>query len=84
MRFKCVSCGIEFDDIQQLASHKKQHQAAREEATGPKGITCLGCARKIPLQPSQFNYTGPLTCPSCHETLKVTLKNGEVVVATLG
>lgn len=82
MRFKCISCGIEFDDIQQLARHKKQHQSPQAE--GPKGVTCLGCAKKIPLSPSQLNYKGPLTCPSCRQTMSVTLEDGEVVIARLG
>ena len=82
MRFKCVTCGIEFDDIQQLAHHKKQHQAPREE--GPKGVTCLGCAKKITLDPSKINYSGPLTCPNCHRTMSVILRDGEVVIARLG
>jgi DNA-directed RNA polymerase subunit RPC12/RpoP len=82
MRFKCVTCGIEFEDIQQLASHKKQHRAPQEE--GAKGVTCLGCAKKIPINQSQANYKGPLTCPNCHRTMTVTLQDGEVVVARLG
>ncbi len=82
MRFKCVTCGIEFDDIQQLANHKKQHQAPRDE--GPKGVTCLGCAKKIPLDPAKANYSGPLTCPNCHRTMSVILRDGEVVIARLG
>lgn len=83
MRFKCVTCGIEFDNIQQLANHKKQHQAPREEE-GPKGVTCLGCAKKIPPDPSKINYSGPLTCPNCHRTMSVILRDGEVVIARLG
>ena len=82
MRFKCPTCSMEFENIEQLARHRKQHQSQQE--TGPKGVTCLGCAQKIPLQPSQFNYTGPLTCPHCRRTMKVTLQDGEVVVARLG
>jgi len=82
MRFTCVTCGIEFADIQQLARHKKQHQAPRE--AGPKGVICLGCAQKIPVDSSKLNYSGPLTCPSCHRTMKVTLQDGEVVIARLG
>jgi hypothetical protein len=84
MRFKCNSCGIEFDDIGQLASHKRQHQSAQQESSGPKGITCLNCAKKITLDPSQYNYSGPLTCPICHRNMKVTLRDGEVVVARTG
>lgn len=82
MRFKCVACGIEFDDIQQLANHKKQHQTPQAE--GPKGVTCLGCAKKIPLDPSKFNYSGPLTCPNCNRTMSVILRDGDVVIARLG
>ena len=82
MRFKCVTCGIEFDDIQQLANHKKMHQSSQQE--GPKGVICLGCAQKIPIEPSKANYKGPLTCPHCHRTMTVTLEDGEVVIARLG
>lgn len=81
MRFRCIACGIEFDSIEQLASHKRQHQAA---PTGPQGVTCLNCGRKIPLEPSQMNYSGPLTCPSCRRTLTVVIEDGEVCVSRLG
>ena len=82
MQFKCHVCNQVFDDIQQLADHKKRHQT---EQTGPReGITCLGCAGTIPIGPSQYNYTGPLTCPHCRATMKVTLRDGSVVVARLG
>ncbi len=87
MRFRCNSCGIEFDDIGQLASHKRGHQSGREEpagSAGPKGITCLNCAQKIALEPSQYNYSGPLTCPHCRRNMKVTLRDGDVVVARTG
>jgi hypothetical protein len=82
MQFKCYVCNQVFDDIQQLAEHKKRHQT--ESSEEPKGVTCLGCAGNIPLEPSQLNYTGPLTCPKCKATMKVTLKDGAVVVARLG
>jgi DNA-directed RNA polymerase subunit RPC12/RpoP len=81
MRFKCVTCGIEFDTIEQLASHKKQHQA------GPRissGVICLGCGKSIPLEPSKANYSGPLTCPNCRRTMTVVIENSEVVAARLG
>jgi DNA-directed RNA polymerase subunit RPC12/RpoP len=81
MRFKCVACGIEFATIEQLASHKKQHQA------GPKtssGVICLGCGKGIPLEPSKANYSGLLTCPNCGRTMTVVIENGEVAVARLG
>ncbi|MFC1905418.1 hypothetical protein ACFLXL_01260 [Chloroflexota bacterium] len=82
MRFRCITCGIEFDDIQQLANHKKRHQTPQEEEA--KGITCLGCAKKIPLDPSQLTYKGPLTCPHCRRTMAVTLEDGDVIIARLG
>lgn len=81
MRFRCPNCGAEFDDIQQFADHKRRHQSTQSEVSG---VTCLGCARKIPISASQANYSGPLTCPHCHRTMKVTLQGGEVVVARLG
>ena len=82
MQYKCPTCGAQFFDIQQFANHKKIHQGAPRDSGG--GITCLGCAGKIPLQSSQMNYSGPLTCPRCGKTMKVTLQDGEVVVARLG
>lgn len=82
MRFKCVSCGVEFDNIEQLASHKRQHQAT--PANAPPGVTCLGCAKRIPLDPSKINYSGPLTCPNCRRTMTVIIEGGEVVIARLG
>jgi DNA-directed RNA polymerase subunit RPC12/RpoP len=81
MRFKCVTCGIEFDTIEQLASHKKQHQAGSRSSSG---VICLGCGKGIPLEPSKANYSGLLTCPDCSRTMTVVIENGEVAVARLG
>lgn len=81
MHYKCFSCGAEFDNLEQLASHKKRHQSSAPEK---KGVICLGCGRPIPIDPSQANYSGPLTCPGCHRTMRVILENGEVVGARLG
>ena len=81
MRFKCVTCGIEFATIEQLASHKKQHQAG---SARPSGVVCLGCGKGIPLEASKANYSGPLTCPSCGRIMTVVIDNGEVCVARLG
>jgi DNA-directed RNA polymerase subunit RPC12/RpoP len=81
MRFKCVTCGIEFASIEQLASHKKQHQA---DPRSSSGVTCLGCGKSIPLEPSKANYSGPLTCPNCGRTMTVVIKDCEVAVARLG
>jgi len=81
MRFKCVTCGIEFATIEQLASHKKQHQAG---ATSSSRVICLGCGKDIPLEPSKANYSGPLICPNCGRTMKVVIENGEVVTARFG
>lgn len=81
MRFKCATCGIEFENIEQLASHKKQHQAA---PAGSKGVICLGCGQGIPLEQSKMNYSGPLTCPNCHKTMTVVIEGGEVCVARFG
>jgi DNA-directed RNA polymerase subunit RPC12/RpoP len=81
MQYKCPTCGAQFFDIQQFANHKKVHLRGTGESSG---VTCLGCASKIPLQPSQMTYSGPLTCPRCGKTMKVTLEGGEVVVARLG
>jgi hypothetical protein len=82
MQYKCYVCNEVFDDIQQLANHKRLHQSGAPERK--EGITCLGCAGVIPIGPSQYNYSGPLTCPHCRATMKVTLKDGSVVVARLG
>jgi len=81
VRFKCVTCGIEFDNIEQLASHKRQHQGSSK---GSKGVICLGCGKSIPLEPSQMNYSGLLTCPNCRRTMTVVIEGGEVCVARLG
>jgi DNA-directed RNA polymerase subunit RPC12/RpoP len=81
MIFKCFSCGEEFDNIQQLATHKKSHQQGPSDSSG---VTCIGCAKKIQLQPAQMTYSGPLTCPNCKRTMQVVLRDGEVVVARLG
>jgi hypothetical protein len=81
MRFKCVTCGIEFENIEELASHKKQHQASLR---GSSGVICLGCGKGIPLEPSKMNYSGPLTCPNCRRTMTVVIEGGEVCVARLG
>jgi len=81
MRYKCVSCGIEFDTIEQLASHKQQHQASSRSSLG---VICLGCGKSIPLEPSKANYSGPLTCPNCRETMTIVIEDGEVVMARLG
>ena len=81
MRFKCVTCGIEFATIEQLASHKKQHQAGQ---AGSSQVICLGCGKGIPLEPSKANYSGQLTCPNCGRTMTVVIENCEVAVARLG
>jgi len=81
MRYKCVSCGIEFDTIEQLASHKQQHQAGSRSSPG---VICFGCGKSIPLEPSKANYSGLLTCPNCRTTMTVVIEDGEVVVARLG
>jgi DNA-directed RNA polymerase subunit RPC12/RpoP len=82
MRLKCFTCGAEFDDIQQLASHKRRHGSESQEKK--PGVICLGCGRPIPIAPDKANYSGPLQCPSCKGTMKVTLEGGEVVVARFG
>jgi len=81
MRFKCFTCGIEFATIEQLASHKEQHQAGPRTSSG---VVCLGCGKGIPLESSKANYSGPLTCPNCDRTMTVVIENGEVAVARLG
>jgi DNA-directed RNA polymerase subunit RPC12/RpoP len=81
MRYKCFVCDIEFSTIEELARHKQQHQADSQSSSG---VTCLGCGKSIPLEPSKANYSGPLTCPNCHRTMTIVTENGEVVVARLG
>jgi len=82
MRYKCHACGIEFDNIEQFASHKKQHQEGTPGSAS--GVTCLGCGKPIPIDASKANYSGPLTCPSCKQVTKVVLENGQVVTARFG
>jgi len=81
MRFKCGTCGIECENIEELARHKKQHQST---AARPQGVICLGCGKGIPLEPSKQNYSGPLRCPSCGRTMTVVIEGGEICVARLG
>jgi len=81
MRYRCVACGIEFATIEQLASHKQQHQAGSGASSG---VLCLGCGQRITLEPSMLNYSGPLTCPNCRRTMTVVTEDGEVVIARLG
>ena len=81
MRFKCVTCGIEFATIEELARHKQQHQAGPRSSSG---VICLGCGQSIPLEPSKATYSGPLACPNCQRTMAVVLEDGEVVTARLG
>jgi DNA-directed RNA polymerase subunit RPC12/RpoP len=81
MRFKCVTCGIEFGTIEQLASHKKRHQAGSRSS--PR-IICLGCGKTIHLEPSKANYSGTLACPNCRRTMTVVIEDGEVVTARFG
>jgi DNA-directed RNA polymerase subunit RPC12/RpoP len=73
MRYKCVSCGIEFATIEHLAGPRNS-----------TGAICLGCGKSIPLEPSKANYSGPLTCPNCNRTMSVVIEDGEVAVARLG
>jgi len=81
MRYKCVTCGIEFATIEELAHHKQQHQVG---SSIPTGVTCLGCGKSIPLEATKTNYSGPLTCPNCRQTMTVVIENGEVVAARFG
>ncbi|MGA8849623.1 MAG: hypothetical protein WB564_07375 [Dehalococcoidia bacterium] len=81
MRYKRVIRGIEFDSIEQLANHKRQHQASSRISSG---VICLGCSKNIPLEPSKANYRGPLTCPNFRRTITVIMENGEVCAARLG
>jgi DNA-directed RNA polymerase subunit RPC12/RpoP len=87
MRYKCHICGIELYDIEQFANHKKQHQESAPGTSGASNtssVTCLGCGKPIPINASQANYSGPLTCPICHGITKVVLENGQVVTARFG
>jgi hypothetical protein len=81
MQFKC-SCGAVFMDIQQLANHKRLHQSA--PVSNEPGVTCLGCAKRIPLEASKMNYSGPLPCPSCGKVMSVVIEKGDVCAARLG
>jgi len=81
MRFKCGTCGIECENIEELARHKKVHQSA---SSRPQGVICLGCGKGIPLDQSKMNYSGPLQCPNCGKTMNVVIEGGEVCVARFG
>ena len=80
-RYSRQLIGIEFENIEELASHKKQHQA---NPTGSSGVICLGCGKSIPLEPSKAKYSGTLTCPNCRGSMTVVIEDGEVVIARLG
>jgi DNA-directed RNA polymerase subunit RPC12/RpoP len=81
MHYKCFTCGEEFDDIQQLASHKRSHQGAPERKPG---VICLNCGKPIPIPPAQKNFSGLLPCPNCHRSMTVKLEDGEVIFARVG
>ena len=83
MRFNCAQCGIDFTTAEEWMAHKSKHQVRQPEDPTP-GVTCLGCAKKIPVNELQANYKGPLTCPNCNQTMNVILDGGEVVFARLG
>ena len=76
--FKCISCGLSFDTAEEYMRHKLAHQERPEK----KGLVCLGCGKSIPLDSSQENYRGDITCPGCGQKLRVALQDGEVMFAS--
>jgi len=77
MPYRC-HCGAEFADAGEYIKHKGSH---KEERQAPKGVICLACGKPIA---TPENYSGIVSCPSCHKSMKVVVERGEVLTARLG
>ena len=80
MAFKCSSCGQSFDAIEEFAAHKRAHKKQPRKQP-EKGPICLRCGKPILIDSSKRDYRGDLPCPSCGQTMRVVIQDGEVVVA---
>ena len=83
MPFKCSSCGLSFETADEFVKHKLSHQEQTERPERPekKGLICLGCGNPIPADYYGPNYRGDIVCPSCKQTMKVVIQDGEVEFA---
>ena len=77
MPYRC-SCGAELATSEEFIRHKTSHQKERQ---APKGVACLACGAAIP---TPDNFSGTVSCPSCHKSMKTVVEKGEVLVARLG
>jgi DNA-directed RNA polymerase subunit RPC12/RpoP len=78
MPFKCFTCGLTFDTVEEFIKHKLSHKEQPK-----KGLICLRCGKPIPLDSSKANYRGNIVCPGCGQTMEVVMQDGEVVVAVI-
>lgn len=78
MFFKCFSCGLTFDTVEEFIKHKLSHKEQPK-----KGPICLRCGEPIPLDSSKANYRGNILCPGCGQTMEVVIEDGEVVLAVI-
>ena len=83
MPFKCGLCGLSFETADEFTRHKLAHQEQQEKSEQPekKGLVCLRCGNPIPTDSYGPNYRGDIICPSCRQTMKVVLADGEVEFA---
>jgi DNA-directed RNA polymerase subunit RPC12/RpoP len=77
MPYRC-SCGAEFASAEEFVKHKASHQKQRQ---APRGVVCLACGAAIP---TPDDFSGMVSCLSCHKSMKVVVEKGEVQVARLG
>ena len=80
MPFKCFSCGLSFDTVEEFVQHKLAHQEQPKKQP-ERGLICLRCGKPIPVDSSKADYRGDILCPSCGQTMRVIIQNGEVVLA---
>ncbi|RLC91099.1 MAG: hypothetical protein DRI39_10785 [Chloroflexi bacterium] len=79
MTFKCFSCGVSFDTVEEFMEHRRLHQEPPEK----RGLVCMNCRRDIPIDASLENYVGDIHCRGCGQKMKVRIEDGEVLfVAT--
>ncbi len=82
MPFKCFSCGVTFDSVEDFVEHRRSHHGQPEaEEKRRRGLTCLGCGAPIAVDPSKANFRGDISCPTCGQVMKVVLEDGQVVFA---
>ena len=75
MPFRCFSCGLSFDTVEEFVEHKLVPQEQPE-----RGMILRG-DKPVPASSSKPNYRGDMLCPNCGQTIKVVIQNGEVIFA---